>query len=154
MPLTPVLRVGATQAVNGAEIVPLTNPATGAASTINTLTVTAEGNGVSQASYLPGTPGPVAPAVPASTVNATNSNAYPVSVVVTGGTLTAVVVNGVTVGTTAGTYTVPVGGTISITYTVAPTWAWFNALSLPGLVNGNTTYTPGQAVPVATVVSS
>jgi hypothetical protein len=65
-----------------------------------------------------------APAVPASTVAVQNTNTVPVTVVITGGTMTAVIVNGVTVGTGAGTYVVPVAGTISMTYSVAPTWAW------------------------------
>lgn len=68
--------------------------------------------------------GTSAPGVPASTVNATNSNAWAVAATITGGTLTAVTVNGVQVGTTAGVYFVPAGGTINITYSVAPTWTW------------------------------
>lgn len=67
---------------------------------------------------------PVTPAVPATTVAAQNTNAYPVQVVITGGTLTAVVVGGTTVGTAAGTYVVNPGSAISITYSAAPTWAW------------------------------
>ena len=69
-------------------------------------------------------PTPAQPAVPASTVAVQNTNSYPVSVVISGGTITAVVVNGITVGTAAGTYLVPSGGAISITYSVAPTWVW------------------------------
>lgn len=71
---------------------------------------------------------PTQPAVPASTVAQQNPNAYPVVVVISGGSgLTAVTVNGVTVGTGDGTYTVPAGGTISVTYSVtAPTWVWSN----------------------------
>jgi hypothetical protein len=72
------------------------------------------------------------PAVPASTVAVNNSSGFPVQVVITGGTMTAVIVGGVTVGTGAGTYVVPAGGTISMTYTVAPTWAWSQANSGPG----------------------
>jgi hypothetical protein len=64
------------------------------------------------------------PAVPASTVAQQNGYSFPVNVTISGGTLTAVVVNGVTVGTTDGTYIVPAAGTISVTYSVAPTWAW------------------------------
>lgn len=64
------------------------------------------------------------PAVPASTVAATNSSALPATVVITGGTMTNVSINGTTAGTGAGTYTVPAGGTITMTYTVAPTWTW------------------------------
>lgn len=69
------------------------------------------------------------PAVPATTVNQVNANAWPVFVTITGGTLTAVKVNNVQVGTTAGTYAVPAGQPISITYTVIPTWAWSGVLA-------------------------
>lgn len=72
-------------------------------------------------------PVPSQPAVPASTVAQQNTNAYPVTVVISAGTITAVVVNGITVGAAAGTYTVPAFGAISITYSVAPTWLWSNA---------------------------
>ncbi|HET9889646.1 MAG TPA: hypothetical protein VFQ42_04020 [Mycobacterium sp.] len=64
------------------------------------------------------------PSVPASTVPVTNTSSVPATVVISGGTMTNVSVNGVTVGTGAGTYTVPAGGTITMTYTVAPTWTW------------------------------
>jgi hypothetical protein len=69
-------------------------------------------------------PVPSPPAVPASTVAAQNVNPYPVTVVVTGGTATVTSVNGVTVGTGDGTFAVPAYGSIAVTYTVAPTWAW------------------------------
>ena len=77
-------------------------------------------------------PAVTTPAVPLTTVTAPNTSIGPVSVTITGGTLTAVKVNTVQVGTTAGTYTVPVGGTISITYSAAPTWAW-----APGSLNND-----------------
>lgn len=67
------------------------------------------------------------PAVPASGVAAQNLNNAPVTVVISpnGATITNVTVNGITVGTGAGTYIVPPAGTISIAYTVAtPTWIW------------------------------
>lgn len=67
------------------------------------------------------------PAVPATGVAAQNTTGFPVSVVISanGATITNVVVNGVSVGTAAGTYTVPAYGAISISYTVAtPTWTW------------------------------
>jgi hypothetical protein len=70
------------------------------------------------------TPSPSTPAVPASTVAQQNTNAYPVSVAISGGTVTAVFVNGVQVGSGDGTYIVPSYGAISITYSVAPTWTW------------------------------
>lgn len=72
-------------------------------------------------------PAVLTPAVPATTVTATNSNTFPVQVVIgaNGSTITAVTVNGSGVGTAAGTYVVPAAGTVSITYTVAtPTWVW------------------------------
>lgn len=64
------------------------------------------------------------PAVPATTVPAANSTGTVVAVTITGGTLTSVTVNGAQAGTTAGTYLVPVAGTIAVTYSVAPAWAW------------------------------
>lgn len=64
------------------------------------------------------------PAIPATTVPVTNTGSIPATVVITGGTMTNVSINGVTVGTGAGTYTLPAGGTITLTYTAAPTWTW------------------------------
>jgi len=69
-------------------------------------------------------PAVASPAVPLTTVAAANSTGTVVNVTISAGTLTSVAVNGVQAGTTAGTYLVPVAGTISITYSVAPTWAW------------------------------
>lgn len=69
------------------------------------------------------------PAVPATTVNQVNTNAWAVFVTISGGTLTAVKVNNVQVGTTAGTYIVPAGQPISITYSSAPTWTWAGVLT-------------------------
>lgn len=70
-----------------------------------------------------------APAVPASTVTATNTSGSAMLVQVQGGTVTVVAVNAVTVGTLAGLFLVPAGQTIAITYSVAPTWIWYQ---LPG----------------------
>lgn len=81
-------------------------------------------------SWGPGNPVPSQPAVPATGVAQQNLNAYPVTVVINanGATITAVTVNGVVVGTAAGTYVVPAFGSISISYTVAvPTWVWSDA---------------------------
>jgi hypothetical protein len=72
-------------------------------------------------------PAPSQPAVPATGVAQQNVNNYPVQVVISanGATITNVSVNGITVGTAAGTYTVPAFGSISIAYSVAtPTWVW------------------------------
>lgn len=65
-----------------------------------------------------------APSVPASGTPVTNTSPLPATVVVSGGTGTQVAINGVNQGTFDGTYTVPSGGTITLTYSVAPTWTW------------------------------
>lgn len=65
------------------------------------------------------------PGVPATTVPLVSTLPYPVRVTITGGTMTNVVINGVSVGAGAGTYVLPALGTITLTYTVAPTWNWF-----------------------------
>jgi hypothetical protein len=64
------------------------------------------------------------PSIPSSTTPVTNTSPLPATVVITGGTMTNVSVGGVTVGTGAGTYTVPSGVAISMTYSAAPTWTW------------------------------
>lgn len=64
------------------------------------------------------------PGVPATTVAVVNNTGQNVNVVITGGTMTAVKINGVTVGTGAGTYFLANGASISMTYSVAPTWVW------------------------------
>lgn len=67
------------------------------------------------------------PAVPLTTVALVNPFGVTASVAITGGTTTFIFVNGVQVGTTTpANVQVPPGGTISITYSAAPTWAWTN----------------------------
>lgn len=69
--------------------------------------------------------GATTPAVPGSGTPVTNTSPLPATVVVSGGTGTNVAINGVAQGTFDGTYVVPPnGGTITLTYTVAPTWTW------------------------------
>jgi hypothetical protein len=75
----------------------------------------------------PGAGAVTAPAFPATTVAVQNPNAFPVSAVITGNgaTISAVIVNGTTVGIAAGTYVIPAAGSFSCTYTGGPpTWAW------------------------------
>lgn len=82
-------------------------------------------------------PTPSQPSVPATGVAQQNVNGYPVQVVISanGATITNVTVNGVTVGTAAGTYTVPAFGSISIAYSVAtPTWVWSYAPGNPNVL--------------------
>lgn len=92
--------------------------------------------------------------MPLSTVAVQNPNGFPVSVVITGGTMTTVIVGGVTVGTGAGSYVVPAASTISMTYSVAPTWAWSAAPTGPsgGLAESALVGAGGQAgtLPVTT----
>jgi len=64
------------------------------------------------------------PSVPASTVPVTNTSPLPATVVISGGTVSNVVVGAVSVGTGDGTYTVPSGQSITLTYSAAPTWTW------------------------------
>lgn len=68
------------------------------------------------------------PAVPATGVAATNNSGGPVAVTLSGGTVTVVSVSGTQVlsGTnvTGSVISVPAGGTITLTYSVAPTWTW------------------------------
>ena len=64
------------------------------------------------------------PSVPSSTVAAPNTSSLPATVVVSGGTVSNVVGNGVSVGSGDGTYVVPPGQSITLTYSSAPTWTW------------------------------
>lgn len=82
------------------------------------------------------------PAVPASTVAVQNTTNVAQTVVITGGVVTAVVVNGITVGASDGTYVVPPYGSISVTYSSAPTWTWTQT-------QANISFTLGQQVGVA-----
>lgn len=69
------------------------------------------------------------PAIPATTVPATNTSKRPMHVEVTGGTVTEVKVDGVIVGArVSGSFYVRPGSTIALTYSAAPTWQWFAAL--------------------------
>jgi hypothetical protein len=75
-----------------------------------------------------GTIGFTLPAVPATTVpfnNATGTAMWRnAAVTVTGGTVTVIAVDGVATGITSGTVIVPSNKTITLTYSVAPTWKW------------------------------
>jgi hypothetical protein len=86
--------------------------------------------GVAQLHTMPAAPSisgsqpSVPPSGNATTNLVTNPFPFPVIVTLSTFTLTFVYVNGVQVGTTNAAYTVPAGGTISITYSVAGTWTW------------------------------
>ena len=85
-----------------------------------------------------------APVFPATTVAVTNPYATPVAATITlnGATITGFYVNGVSAGTTAGAYLIPVGGTISATFTGGPpTWAWALPAISASVVAGGTALT-------------
>jgi hypothetical protein len=63
------------------------------------------------------------PAVPLSTVAATKIY-RDAAVTVSGGTVTAITVDGVNTGQTSGTVLVPSGRSITLTYSAPPTWVW------------------------------
>lgn len=69
---------------------------------------------------------PSKPAIPATTVAATNDSDWLMWVEITGGTVTVVAVDGVTTGRTSGAFFLRPGSSIAITYSVVPTsWKWF-----------------------------
>ena len=81
------------------------------------------------------------PSTGSSTTNVVqNSNGFPVTVVISSGTVTSVWVNQLLVGSGDGTYIVPSAGEISVAYTGSPTWTWTNAT--PG--TGNLAVTTDQ----------
>ena len=65
------------------------------------------------------------PAVPASGTALTNTYGPDATVVVSGGTVTAIAIGGTATGLTAGSFRVPFGQTITLTYSAAPTWQWW-----------------------------
>lgn len=72
-----------------------------------------------------------------TTVASPNPNPVPVSVTVTGGTVTVIAVNGATTGLTTGTFTIPAAGSITITYSVGPTFTMADIAPAAGaLVTG------------------
>ena len=72
----------------------------------------------------------------ASTVASLNPNPVPVSVTVTGGTVTVIAVGGVSTGLTTGTFTIPAGSSITITYSVAPTFTMADLAPSAATVGG------------------
>jgi hypothetical protein len=73
----------------------------------------------------------------ATTVASVNPNPVPVSVTITGGTVTVIAVNGVVTGLTTGTFTIPAGGSVTVTYSVGPTFTMADIAPAAGtLVTG------------------
>lgn len=67
------------------------------------------------------------PAVPGSTTAYQNQFWRDATVIVSGGTVTQIDLDGVNTGQTSGMFFVRNGGTITLTYSVAPTWNWILA---------------------------
>ena len=65
------------------------------------------------------------PAVPASGTALTNTYGPDATVIISGGTVTAIAIGGTATGLTAGSFRVPFGQTITLTYSAAPTWQWW-----------------------------
>lgn len=65
------------------------------------------------------------PAVPSSTTAYRNAFGVDCTVYIAGGTVTAIIVGNTATGLTSGAFRVPAYQTISITYSVAPTWVWY-----------------------------
>lgn len=73
------------------------------------------------------------PSVPASGTPVTNNTGKNALVTISAGTLTQVLVNGQQVGIGDGSYLLTANSTIQLTYSVAPTWTWAQAVvSLSG----------------------
>lgn len=66
-----------------------------------------------------------APSVPASGSALTNPFCVAVRVFISGGTVSAIAINGTNTGLTSGSFLLMPGDTITLTYTAAPTWVWF-----------------------------
>jgi hypothetical protein len=114
-------------------------------------------NGYTPRQLLDGLVKPVAgvtqPTPPAITVGASpftfvNTQSYGVNVTVSGGTVSAIAVNGQTTGATSGTFYLAPNSYITVTYSVAPTMTEANATAniaaVPMGQNVNIGYYPGN----------
>jgi ribosomal protein L37AE/L43A len=102
-----------------------------------TFTVTSTGSPAFTAS--PVDVAPYQPAIAPTTVAVFNPLPTPVNVVLTGGTVTVVSVNGTTVATSSpAVVQVPAFGSIALTYSVAPTWLWYDPDGSPAMPAGVT----------------
>lgn len=96
-----------------------------------------------------------APSVPASGTPLVSPYGAPMYVTVTGGVVSAIVVNGTTLGITSGTFLLPPGGIVTLTYTSAPSWAWSQLITVPAVASGQylcppTSYAPATPANLTT----
>lgn len=88
------------------------------------------------------------PAVPASTVALANTTGQDITVVLGGGTVTHVAVNGTDRATSSPAQVMlPAGASITLTYSAAPAWAWMNFLNLDVIDSLGGTYAFPNLVP-------
>lgn len=66
-----------------------------------------------------------APGIPASGTARSNTHAYPCRIAVSGGTVTTIAIDGTATGLTSGSFILQPAETITLTYSVAPTWVWW-----------------------------
>lgn len=92
------------------------------------------------------------PAVPASGTAVANSTGKPLYVVLAAGTVTAVSVNGASVATSSpANVALPPGGSITLTYSVAPVWSWLDLPWLAPPPSTGTAYAQENTVPASGV---
>ena len=92
------------------------------------------------------------PAVPASGTAVANSTGKDITVVLGAGTVTHVNVNGTDRATSSpANVMLPAGGVITLTYSVAPVWAWMDFLDVPWLDSLGSAYAASNTVPATGV---
>lgn len=88
------------------------------------------------------------PAVPASGTAIANPTGQDITVILASGTTTHITVNGTDRATTTPAFVMlPNGESISLTYSVAPVWAWMDYLDLPNNDSLGTAYGSGNTIP-------
>lgn len=107
----------------------ITSPAAGRCWCVSTAGIYGVADAHTQINGTPITPAVNAIPLAASGVASYNNNSTGVNLTISGGTVTAIAINGTTTGLTSGTFFVPAGGTVTVTYTVAPTT--FTTAGLP-----------------------
>lgn len=92
------------------------------------------------------------PAVPLTTVPVANTTGQDITVVLAGGTVTHITVNGADRGTTTPAQVmVPNGQSITLTYSAAPVWAWMNFYNADLLDSLGTVYATNSSIPATGV---
>lgn len=87
------------------------------------------------------------PAVPSSTVALANTTGKDISIVLGAGTVTHVTVNGTDRATSSpAVVMLPAGESISLTYSVAPVWAWLDFMNLDLADSLGTAYAAGSSL--------